>query len=99
MIEPRISDQAEADLDEIWAYIATNNQDAADRMVDTILAGSRLHVRFPSMGQNRRELGPSLRSFVVSPYVVFSRPQADTIEKLRVSHAARDFDRLIDPDQ
>ena len=97
MIEPRISEQAEADLDGIWTFIAGDNQEAADRVIDAILASSRLHVRFPSMGQNRRELGPSLRSFVVSPYVVFYRPQGDTIEVLRVLHAARDIDRLIDP--
>ncbi len=98
MIEPHISDKAETDLDEIWAYIAKDNQEAADRMVDAVLVSSRLHVRFPGMGQNRGELGLNLRSFVVSPYVIFYRPHGDTIEVLRVLHTARDIDRLIDPE-
>ena len=62
MIEPRLTEQAEADLDEVWAYIAANNPDAADRMVDAILESSRLHVRFPGMGLNRNDLRPGLAS-------------------------------------
>jgi toxin ParE1/3/4 len=74
VIEPRLTEQAEADLDDLWAYIAADNPDAADRMVDAVLESSRMHVRFPGMGQNRDELRPGLRCFVVSPYVVFYRP-------------------------
>ncbi len=91
MSEPRISEQAEADLDELWAYIALNDPKAADRTVDAVLISSRMHVRFPNMGQNRNELGPGLRSFVVSPYVIFYRPLNDTIEVLRILHSARDI--------
>ena len=98
MIEPRLTEQAEADLDELWAYIAANNPDAADRMVDAVLEGSRMHVRFPGMGQSRDDLRPGLRCFVVSPYVVFYRPIEDTIEVLRVLHGARDISRLIEPE-
>ena len=43
------------------------------------------------MGQSRDELRPGLRCFVVSPYVVFYRPEQDTIEVLRVLHGARDI--------
>jgi toxin ParE1/3/4 len=98
MIEPRLTEQAEADLDELWAYIAANNPDAADRMVDAVLDSSRMHVRFPGMGQSRDDLRPGLRCFVVSPYVVFYRPIEDTIEVLRILHGARDISRLIDPE-
>lgn len=40
MIEPRLTEQAEADLDDLWAYIAANNPAAADRLVDAVLDGS-----------------------------------------------------------
>ena len=50
-----------------------------------------MHVRFPGMGQNRDDLGPGLRCFVVSPYVVYYRPVEDTIEVLRILHGARDI--------
>ena len=98
MIEPRLTEQAEADLDELWDYLAAKNPDAADRMVDAVLESSRMHVRFPGMGQSRDELRPGLRCFVVSPYVVFYRPIEDTIEVLRILHGARDMSRLIDPE-
>jgi toxin ParE1/3/4 len=95
MTDPRLSEQAEADLDDLWTYIAANNADAADRMVDAVLAASRLYVSFPGMGQSREELRPGLRSFVVSPYVDFYRPVEDTIEVLRVLHGARDFGSIL----
>jgi toxin ParE1/3/4 len=96
MSEPRLSRQAEADLDELWLYIAAHNPDAADRMVDAVLEGSRMHVRFPGMGQSRDELRPGLRCFVVSPYVVFYRPVEDTIEVLRILHGARDIGSILE---
>jgi toxin ParE1/3/4 len=97
MSEPRLTEQAEADLDQLWAHIAADNADAADRMVDAVLESSRMHVRFPGMGQSRDDLLPGLRCFVVSPYVVFYRPVDETIQVLRILHGARDIRRLIDP--
>ncbi len=64
-------------------------------MVDAILDASRMHVRFPGMGQRRDELRPGLRCFVVSPFVVFYRPIEDTIDVLRVLHGARDIGSII----
>ena len=93
---PRLTEQAEADLDDLWAYIAANNPDAADRLVEAVLESSWLHVRFPNMGQNRDELRPGLRCFIVSPYVVFYRPVEDTIEVLRVLHGARDIASIFE---
>lgn len=98
MNEPRLTEQAEADLDALWASIAANSPGAADRMVDAILEGSRMHVRFPNIGQIRDDLRPGLRCFVVSQYVVFYRPMGDTIEVLRILHGARDISRLIEPE-
>ncbi len=47
MTEPRITEQAEADLDEAWEYLAQRSIKAADRLLKRILERSRLHVRFP----------------------------------------------------
>ena len=93
----RLSNLAEADLDELWAYIAGNNQDAADRIVEAILASARLHVRFPDMGQNRPELGANYRGFAVPPYVVIYREEGEHLTIYRVVHSARDIDRLFNP--
>ncbi len=95
MTVPRMTEQAETDLEDAWAYIAAKNADAADRLVDAILEASRMHVRFPNMGQMRNELRPGLRCFVVSPYVVYYRSLDDTIEILRILHGARDVTKVF----
>ncbi len=95
MSDPRISDQAMADLDEAWAYIARNNPKAADRLVDAVLAAARRHVQFPESGRSRDDISPGLRTFVVKPYVVFYRPIEDTIEVVRVLHGRRDIRRIM----
>lgn len=96
MIQPRITEQAEADLDDLWAYIAASSPDAADRMVDAVLEGSRMHVRFPNMGLKRDDLRPGIRYFVVSPYVIFYSPVEETIEVIRVLHGSRDIIGLFE---
>ncbi len=98
MSEPRISELAEADLEEAWDYLAERNEAAADRLIDTILDRARLHAKLPLMGRPRDELSPGLRSFVVRPYVVFYRPADDTIEVVRVLHGARDIDSIMTED-
>jgi toxin ParE1/3/4 len=98
MSEPRITQQAEADLEEAWVYIARRNETAGDRLLDQILDRCRLHAQFPKMGAPRDEVAPRLRSFVVAPYVVFYRPALDTIEVLRVLHRARDIDSIMKGD-
>jgi toxin ParE1/3/4 len=98
MIEPKLTELAEADLDAVWDRIAVNHPIAADRMVEAVLESSRLHVRFPSMGQNREELSPGLRCFGVAPYVVFYRSVEGTIEILRILHGARDIGSFL-PDE
>jgi toxin ParE1/3/4 len=95
MSEPRLTDQAEADLDQAWAFLAGKNRRAADRLIDCIWAAARLHTQFPESGRNREEFAPNLRSFVVPPFVVFYRPVEDTIEVIRVLHGRRDLRRIM----
>jgi toxin ParE1/3/4 len=51
------------------------------------------------MGRPRDDLAPGLRSFVVSPYVIYFRPAGDTIEVLRVLHGRRDIDTIMKSDE
>jgi toxin ParE1/3/4 len=95
MSEPRLTRQAEVDLEEAWAYIAERNEEAADRLIEAIHERARFQARFPLTGRPREDLAPGLRSFVVSSYVVFFRPVEDTIEVLRVLHGSRDVDSIM----
>ena len=86
---------AEADLDEIWWYIAQDNPEAADRLLDRIEEQCRALARFPEMGINREELMPGLRSLPIGSYLVFYLPIEDGIEIVRVLPGMRDIDALF----
>ena len=86
---------AEADLDDIWLYIAQDNPDAADRLLDRIDEQCRTLAQFPKMGKSRDELTPDLRSFPVGKYLVFYLAIDEGIEVVRVLSGMRDIDALF----
>jgi toxin ParE1/3/4 len=52
---------ADADLDSIWSYIASDNLDAAERLMARIRAAFALLVQNPRAGRDRSEFAPGLR--------------------------------------
>jgi toxin ParE1/3/4 len=66
--------RAEADLDEIWFFIAVDNVAAADNFLDDIDKSCQLLAMEPDAGRLRPELAAQLRSFPVGRYVLFYRP-------------------------
>src|SRR6185369_8998691 len=66
MLKIHKSPEAENDLDEIWWYIAQDNPDSADKLLDEIEEASRKLARFSNIGRNRDELYPGLKSFPVA---------------------------------
>lgn len=83
--------QVEADLDEIWQFIATDNLNAADHLVDRLTDAFGLLGRNPYSGRARPELGVDMRSFPVGRYVIFYTISAGRVEIRRVLHGARDI--------
>jgi toxin ParE1/3/4 len=83
------SRQAEDDLIEIWRYIARDNPDAADRLLDRIERVVELLARHPLMGAARPDLRKDLRYFVSGRYLILYRPIAGGVEVVRVVHGAR----------
>jgi plasmid stabilization system protein ParE len=72
----RIAAEAEAELDEIWLYVAsdTGTVEAADRLIDSITERLLLLARNPHIGRRRdEELRPGLRSFAVNGFVIIYR--------------------------
>ncbi|MDD2901121.1 MAG: type II toxin-antitoxin system RelE/ParE family toxin [Syntrophales bacterium] len=86
---------AETDLEEIWWYIAQDNPDAADRVLDKIEERCRTLAQFPNMGFSRDELHPGLRSLPVGKYLIFYLPIADGIEVVRVLPGMMDIDAFF----
>jgi toxin ParE1/3/4 len=89
------SPEAENDLDEIWWYIAQDNPDNADKLLDEIEETSRKLARFTNMGRNRDELHPGLQSFPVGKYLIFYMPINGGIEIVRVLHGMMDIDAFF----
>jgi toxin ParE1/3/4 len=92
----RVSDEARADLDEIWLYIALDNPDAADQLIRAIVSRFPMLASMPLVGRQREELAPRLRSFPVRHYVIFYRPMAHGVEIVRVLNGARDLPPLFE---
>lgn len=99
MAEPRLTPDADADLDEAANYLGERNEAAAVRFLREFRARARLHAAHPRLGRPRDDLQPGLRSFVAGRYVVFFRPSADGIEVLRVLHGSRDASAELGTDE
>lgn len=83
---------AETDLEEIWWYIAQDNPDAADSLLDAIEECCRALAQFPKMGRSRDELHPGVRSLAVGNYLIFYLLIPDGIEVVRILHGMMDIE-------
>lgn len=92
----RVSGRARTDLDEIWLYIAQDNINAADKLIQTIVLRFTKLAHLPDLGRRREELAPRLRSFPVGRFVIFYRQMNHGIEIVRVLHGTRDLPPLFE---
>jgi len=58
----RRTQAADADVDDIWSFIAADNEVAANRLVGRIEMAERRLTEIPEMGPARPELGKNVRS-------------------------------------
>jgi toxin ParE1/3/4 len=94
----RLSSEAEAELDGIWYYIATESgsPDIADRFIDSLTDHFYLLSHNPYIGRRRDEdLRPGIRSLPVGEYVILYRVQEDDVLILHVIRGGRDIERLF----
>jgi toxin ParE1/3/4 len=82
--------EAFADLNEIWEYIAADNQDAADRVLEEIYDAIGALVRFPHQGHSRPDLtSRPFRFHVVRDYVLAYAPGEKPLAVIAVLHGRR----------
>jgi len=94
----RFAPEAEAELDDIWYYMAkeSGSIEIADRVIDSVTDRFRLLARFPQMGRRRDEdLRSGLRSFVVGEYVIIYRAEDENVLVLHVIRGSRDLRALF----
>lgn len=83
--------KARADRIDIWLYIATDSQSAADQTALRFDEAVELLSNYPESGSQRPHLGSGVRAFPVENYVIYYRLVPDHLEVVRILHAARDI--------
>lgn len=91
-----LTEQAAADLDEIWEYIAQSNLDAAERVIEQLSGAMQKLADRPGMGRTRPELADSRHRFwVENPYLIVYRADTKPLQIIRVLHGARALESLL----
>ncbi len=94
----RLAPEAEAELDDIWYYIAkeSGNVDVADRFVDLLTNRFSLLACNPHLGRRRdADLRPGLRSFPLGTMSSFIRIEHEDVLILRVIRGSRNLEALL----
>lgn len=85
-----VTPEAKADLRAIWEYIADDNIDAADRVLDQIEEAFNRLADMPGVGHFRLDLlDQRYRFYTVYSYVIAYRWETRPIEIIAVIHGAR----------
>jgi toxin ParE1/3/4 len=93
-----IAPEVEADLDDIWSYVATKSGevDVADRLINAITDHFFILSRYPHVGRSRDyDLRPGLRSLSVGEYIIIHRVEARDVLILHVLHGRRHLKTLL----
>ncbi len=94
----RLLPVAEDDLDEIVAYVALDNLEAALKLAEQIESDLSMLSSFPKLGRiprdsDLREAG--YRYLIVADYLVFYTVEKRTVIVHRILHGARDYKDLL----
>jgi toxin ParE1/3/4 len=81
------SARALSDMADIFAYLAVQNDEAAGRISDRLMAAATNLARFPQIGRPGRLAGR--RELVVDQYVLVYRLRRDEIQIVTIEHGAR----------
>jgi toxin ParE1/3/4 len=87
--------KAEEDLIEIWTYIAQDNPQAADRLLDRLDEKSYQLADNPHLGPKRPEIADGVRSWPVGNYLILYRELDGGAEIVRYVHGARRLQNLL----
>ena len=99
MSDVKVQPRAQADLDEIWTYIAQRNYQAADRLSDRIVERCEMLGRQPLIGESVGHISPGLRRVVEGNYVIYYEIESDVVFIRRVLHGARDLKQFFGPQE
>jgi toxin ParE1/3/4 len=92
-----VSHRADADLRDIWRYIATDDPAAADRVLLRLDERTQVLQRFPRIGPARGDIRKGLRMPVEGNYLILYEFNArrDEIEIIAVVDGRRELSGLF----
>jgi toxin ParE1/3/4 len=96
--------RADADIDEIFAWLRRDSPDAAIRFLDAVEAAYTVLSEHPAAGSTRHaeycpELPHRLRFFPLQPFpriLIYYMNRPDAVEVIRIWDAARGLEGLLD---
>lgn len=97
----QLTSDAENDLNLIWDFIARDNVDAANRVLEKLEESMEMLAAMPEMAQKRLKLSkiyPNLRAWPVSDYpnyLIFYIPVNNGILVLRVLNGAQNVEKIL----
>lgn len=94
----RHSVAARNDLVELWLFIAGDDNVAADRQVERLVAATNQLLEYPDLGHARIETGSDLRVLLQDRYLIVYRHIVEDamIVIERIVHGSRDLAALFD---
>jgi toxin ParE1/3/4 len=93
----RIAPGVDADLDDIWYYVAKESAslETANHLIDCITGRFVPLANMPYLGRPRDDFGHGLRSFPVGEYIIVYSVQGEDVLILRVVHGRRRLEALF----
>jgi toxin ParE1/3/4 len=91
MREIRLSRQARDDIGQIWDYLAAQNLQIADRVLQRLDARFEVLQQFPETGVHRRDIDDTARMLIEHPYIIFYRIIPNGVQITRILHGARNI--------
>ncbi len=98
MTDRFLTPRARLDLIEIADYIGGRSPDAADRLLDRLMAACEMLDRRPALGHARPDLVPlrdDIRFWPVGRYLIVYRGDPAGIQVIRILNAYRDVAALL----
>jgi toxin ParE1/3/4 len=90
---------ARRDLEEIWRYAADDSVAAANQILDHLEEGIRSLAKNPGIGHLREDLADRRHHFYLAgSYLIVYRPKTKPLQIIRILHASRDVQALLEID-
>jgi toxin ParE1/3/4 len=93
----KLTPRARSQLREIWLYIASDNEAAADSLLRNFFEKFERAAAYPEIGQARPDIAVDARMLVEGRYIALYEPTAYGVEIIVVVHGMRDPSTWIGP--